>query len=60
MKTKDEMLSIAKQWCRDIADFLARHKLVLIVCDNAGENKSKDIKEFLLHSGSKKSFQHTS
>ncbi len=46
MKTKDEMIKVVKQWYRDIADLLAKHKLVVSVRDNAGENKSRDIKDF--------------
>ena len=46
MKTKDEMISVVKRWYSDIADLRAKHKLVVFVRDNAGENKSKDIKEF--------------
>jgi hypothetical protein len=46
MKTKKEMISVVKRWYSDIADLRAKHKLVVFVRDNAGENKSKDIKEF--------------
>ncbi len=46
MKTKDEMILVVKRWYSYIADLRARHKLVVFVRDNAGENKSKDIKEF--------------
>ncbi len=31
----------------DIANLHARHKLVVVMCDNAGENKSQEIQEFL-------------
>jgi hypothetical protein len=46
MKTRDEMITVVKQWYSDIADLRAKHKLVVFVRDNAGENKSKDIKGF--------------
>jgi hypothetical protein len=46
MKTKDEMIKVVKQWYSDIANLLAKHKLVVFVRDNAGEHKSRDIKEF--------------
>jgi hypothetical protein len=46
MKTIDKMIKVVKQWYSYIADLLAKHKLVVFVRDNAGKNKSKDIKDF--------------
>jgi hypothetical protein len=46
IKTKDETIKVVKQWYSDIADLLARHKLVVDMRDNAGENKSQKIQEF--------------
>jgi hypothetical protein len=46
MRTEDEMRKVVKQWYSKIADSLARHDLVVFMCYNTGENKSKDIKEF--------------
>jgi len=40
MKTKDQMINVVKRWYRDIANLLAEHRLVVVVSDNAGENKS--------------------
>jgi hypothetical protein len=45
-KTKDETITGVKQWYSDIADLRARHKLVVIMRCNAGENKSQEIQEF--------------
>jgi hypothetical protein len=46
IKTKDKIILVVKRWYSDIADLRAKHKLVVFVRDNAGENKSKDNKEF--------------
>ena len=40
------MLKVVKQWYSDIADLRAKHKLFIVMRDNAGENKSTDIREF--------------
>ena len=46
MKTKDEMLQVVKRWYGDIADLRQTHTLVVVMRDNAGENKSKEIMEY--------------
>jgi hypothetical protein len=46
MKTKDQTNNVVKRWYIDIADLRAKHRLVVVVRDNAGENKSQEIKEF--------------
>ena len=46
MKTKDEMLQVVKRWYGDIADLRQKHTLFVVMRDNAGENKSKEIMEF--------------
>jgi hypothetical protein len=48
MKTKDEMLQVVKLWYCNIADLRQKHTLVVAMRDNAGENKSKEIMEFLI------------
>ena len=40
LKTKDEALNVVKRWYADIADLRAKHKLVVLMRDNAGEYKS--------------------
>ena len=46
MKTRDEMLRVVKRWYGYIADLRQKHTLVVVMRDNAGENKSKEIMEF--------------
>ncbi len=45
MKTKDQMINVVMRWYTDIADLRAKHRLVVVVSDNAGENKSQEVKE---------------
>ncbi len=45
MKTKDQMIIVVKRWYSNIADLLAKHRLVVVVRDNAGENKSQKVNE---------------
>ena len=47
MKTKDDVLKVVKRWYGDIADLRAKHKLVVLMQDNAGEYKSGEILQFL-------------
>ena len=49
------LLLLVKQWYSDIAD-LAKHKLVVFVRDNAGENKSRNIKDFFESKGVRNHF----
>ncbi len=51
MKTKDQMINAVKKWYIDIADLQAMHRLVVLVRDNAGENKPQEIKEFFESKG---------
>ena len=56
MKTKDEMINVVKQWYSDIADLRAKHKLLIVMRDNAGKNKSKEVQEFFESVGVKNYF----
>ncbi len=47
MKTKDQMINVVRRWYSYIADLRTKHRLVVIVRDNAGENKSQEVKEFV-------------
>ena len=58
LETKDETIKVVKQWFSDIADLRTRHKLVVVMRDNAGENKSQEIPRILRIRGSTKSFQY--
>ncbi len=46
MKLKSSMLKIIKKWFSDVADLRQEHKLVVVMRDNAGENKSQEIIDF--------------
>jgi hypothetical protein len=40
------MLKVVKKWYSDIADLRQKHKLIIVMRDNAGENKSQEIIDF--------------
>jgi hypothetical protein len=42
MKLKSEMLKVVKKWYRDIAVLRQKHTLLVVMRDNAGENKSQE------------------
>ena len=46
MKTKDQMINVVKRWYSDISYLRTKHRLVVVVRDNACENKSQEVKEF--------------
>ncbi len=46
MKLKSEMLNVVKTWYSDIVKFRQKHKLVAMMRDNAGENKSQTVVDF--------------
>jgi hypothetical protein len=46
MKLKSDMLMVVKKWFSDIADLRQKHKLLIVMRDNAGENTSKEIVDF--------------
>ena len=48
MKTKDDELKVVQRWYGDIADLRAKHKLVVLMRDNAGEYKSEEIMQFFI------------
>ena len=56
MKTKDDALNVVKRWCCDIADLRAKHKLVVLMLDNAGEYISQEIMQFLDSKGIRSHF----
>jgi hypothetical protein len=47
LKTKDDILKAVKKWYSDIAELLETHTLLVVMRDNTGENKSKEIVDFL-------------
>ncbi len=46
MRLKSDMLKVVKKCFIDIADLRHKHKLVIVMRDNAGENTSKEIVDF--------------
>jgi hypothetical protein len=56
LKTKGEALNVVKRWYADIADLRAKHKLVVLMRDNAGEYKSEEIMKFLDSKGVRSHF----
>ena len=47
MKTKDDAIKALRTWYADIADLRTKHKLVVLVRDNASEYKSEEMMQFL-------------
>lgn len=47
LKTKDEANAMVRRWIADIADIRDRHRLEIIIRDNASELKSKDLTDHL-------------
>ncbi len=56
LKTKNEGLNVVKRWYANIADLRAKHKLVVLKQDNAGEYKSEEIIQFLDSKGVRSHF----
>jgi hypothetical protein len=46
LKTKDEMIDVAKQWYAEIADLRQKYELLVVMKDNAGKIISHTIKAF--------------
>ena len=46
MKTKDEIIKVLKTWYSDISELRQLHELLVVIRDNAGENKSRELKDF--------------
>ena len=47
MKTEDDALKVLKTWYSDIADLRTKHKLLVLMRDNASEYKSGEMMQFL-------------
>ena len=56
MKTKDDVLNVVKRWYCDIADLRVKHKLVVLMRDNAGEYKPEETMQFLDSKGIRSHF----
>jgi hypothetical protein len=46
LKTKDEALDVVKRWMAEISDLRAIYLLLVVMTDNAGENKSKVLSDY--------------
>ena len=56
MKLKSDMLKVVKKWFSDIADLRQKHRLVIVMRANAGENRSQEIIDFFESVGVKNYF----
>ena len=53
MKLKSDMLKVVKKWYSDIAILRQKHKLLVVMRDNAGENISQEVVDFFESMGVK-------
>ena len=53
MKLKSDMLKVVKKWYSDIAILRQKHKLPVVMRDNAGENKLQEVVDFFESMGVK-------
>ena len=51
LKTKDEVLGAAKRWMAETANLREKYPLFVVMRDNAGENKSKEISDYFTSEG---------
>jgi hypothetical protein len=51
LKTKDDILKAIKKWYSNIAELCEMHKLLVVMQDNAGENRSREVIEFFESKG---------
>ncbi len=60
MKTKDDILKVIRKWYSDIADIRQnlKHDLVVVMRDNARENKLHEILEFIQSTGAQNHSDH--
>ncbi len=45
-ENESEMLKVVKKWYSDIAVLRQKHKLLVVMRDNGGENESQEIVDF--------------
>ena len=46
LKTKDDVLKAIRKWYSNIAEIREMHNLLVVMRDNAAENRSREIIEF--------------
>ncbi len=47
LKTKDEALTASRRWMAEISELCEKYPLLVVMRDNAGENKSKEISDYI-------------
>ena len=47
LRTKDQTLDALMKWYCDIAQVRLKHKLAILMRDNAGENRSQAVEDFI-------------
>jgi hypothetical protein len=56
LKSKDDAIKALRKWYSDIADLRTKHKLVVLMLDNASEYKSEEMMQFLESRGIRSHF----
>jgi hypothetical protein len=56
LKSKDDALAASKRWMAEISELLEKYPLFVVMRENAGENKSKEISEYFTFMGVKNYF----
>ena len=56
MKTKDDAIKALRTWYADTADLRTKHKVVVLMRDNASEYKSEEMMQFLESKGIRSHF----
>ena len=56
MKTKDDAIKALRTWYADTADLRTKHKVVVLMRDNASEYKSEEMMSFLESKGIRSHF----
>ena len=51
LKTKDEVKSAGQRWMAEIAELREQHPLLVVMRDNAGEKKSKELSDYFTSMG---------
>ena len=51
MKTRDQVVDVAKRWMAEIGDLREKYPLRVVMRDNAGENKSNALREYFTSMG---------
>ena len=55
-KTVDETMSMVKRWMTEIADVWKDNPILVVVRDNSGDNRSKELNDYFTECGVKNYF----